>query len=145
MLLGDDDQPAGHTVEPMDNSRSEQPGPARLLIEMVLQRVTQRVRLQIAGRMHNLPRRLIDDYQPCILVNNVEWQSLRTMQLVRRLNQPHTHAIAFVDPRHNVNRGAVDLHVSRRHDPLQPPGRVIAKVPRQKRIDPHATQVALDD
>jgi len=145
VFLCDDNQPARHAVQPMHDPWPQQAGANRLLIEMMLQRVAQGARLEIPSRMCDLPGRLVDDDQPGILVNNIDRQRLRTVQLVGRLDQPHADCVALVDAFLDRNGCAVDLRLSGRHHPLQPPWRVVAKMPGQKRIDPYAAQVAFDD
>ncbi len=145
MFLGDDDQSARHPVEAMDDARPQQTRPGRLLVEVMLQCVTQRAGLQIAGRMRDLPGRLVDDDQPGVFVNDVDGQLLRAMNFVGRLDQADADRVPLVDPLGDFDRVAVELHLPGGDDPLQLPRRVIAEVPGEKRIDPHAAEVAFDD
>ena len=67
------------------------------------------------------------------------------MHFIGRLDQANAHPIALVHPLCDLDRVPVELHLPGGNDPLQFPRRVIAEVPGQKRIDPHAAQVAFDD
>ncbi len=93
VFFADDDQAARHAVEPMNDAGTQKTRPGRLPVEMRLQCVAQRARLQAARGMNDLAGGLVDDDDPGILEDDGERQLLRPMQFVGRLDEPHRDGI----------------------------------------------------
>ena len=78
VVLGRDDQPAGILVDAVDDARTRDAAdPRQLPRAMVQQRVDQRAVKVAARRMHDQPRRLVDDDQVFVLERDDEVDVLR--------------------------------------------------------------------
>ena len=145
VLFAHDDETARHAIEAMNDAGTQKPRPGGLPVEMRLECVAQRARLHAARGMNNLSGGLVDDDDPGILEDDGERQLLGSVQFVRRLDEPHRNGIPLVDAFVDPHGHAVDLDLTGVDHPLDAEGRVIAKVANEKRIDPHAAEVTLDD
>ncbi|TXT29055.1 MAG: hypothetical protein FD138_2479 [Planctomycetota bacterium] len=145
VLLRHNHHAAGQPIEPMHDPRPQQASPVRLLIEVMLDDIGQRVRRVVARRVRDLAGRLHDDHDPRILVKHMQRPRSWRQQPVGWLDQPQSDSLIAVHARVVVSQDIVDPHLASTHDPLQPIRRIVAEMPTQKRVNPLAAQKRLDN
>lgn len=111
----------------------------------MLQDVGERLRVMLAGRMRDDPRRLLDDDDPGIGVLDAEVERLGRQQLVGGLQQANADPLPLADAIGLRCGSAVDGGSAGPDNPLQPPGRVVPKVPFQEAVNANPAEFTLDN
>ena len=112
--------------------------------EMKLQRAGQRARPVSAGRMHHHARRLVDDDQELVFVEDFQRDVLGPRGLARDLGQHDRDALPRLEPIGRLAAAAVDPHPAGRNHPPKMDAAVVGKMGCQKGVEPVAGFCGLD-
>ncbi len=132
---GDEDDAAGVAVEAMDDSRPQRAArDAQRGAEMELQRAGQGAGPMSPRRMDDHPRRLVDEHQLLVFVEDVQGDVFRTGRLPRNFRQDHGDALAFAQAVGGLAAAAVHLGPAGRNHLSQMTPAIVLKVDRQEGV-----------
>ena len=110
IVAGDDDQAGRALVEPVDDARTRHAPDERPATAAAQQRVHQRAGVVAGRRVDDHARRLVDDRQVVVLVNDLEWNRLRRGFGYVSLRDLELHDVARHHAVRRVGGLAVDPH-----------------------------------
>src|SRR5438132_2901459 len=118
-VLGDEDDAAGVTVEPVDDARPILAVELAQLSEAELNGVGQGAAPMSFGGMHDHVGWLVDDRQVLVLIEHLKWNILGNRQVMRRWRRPDADLVAVADLVAGLSRMAVDQDSPGVDDALQ--------------------------
>ena len=111
VVLGYHDQSGGTAVEAVHDAGAEFTADAAQVAHMVQKRIDESAVRVAGGRMHDHARRLVDDDEIRVVVDDVEGQRLGPRRRRRRRRHVHPHHVAGVDGGSRARRRAVEQDV----------------------------------
>ena len=137
-------RPGRVAVEPMDDARPVLAGHRRERVVMELDRVDQRPCPVALGGMRDHPRRLVDDRERLVLVDDVDRDVLGDGCGVEELGQPDADDVARAHLVRGLDRAAVHVHGLGLDDPLDHAPGIVGEPAGKVGVDPPAVGARLD-
>ena len=146
VVLGDDHQPGGAAVEPVHDAGPLFAADAAQIVDVVEQRVHQRAARVPGGRMHDHARRLVDDDEVVVLVEDRQRQrfGLR-LGVDRRRECRRATAWPVLTGWFGFGGAPVDLHVAVLDQALDLRPRLLGQHRREKTIEADARRSSSGD
>ena len=146
IVPGHENRAAGVAVQSMHDARPQRPAAAAEAgAKVELQRTDKRSRPVSAGRMHDHPRRLVDDDQVLVFEEDLQGNLFRPRGLAGNFRQNDPHPLPRANAIGRLSAVLVDAHAAgRNHAPQMAPA-VIVKVQGKQNVQPLAGLTFVDD
>jgi hypothetical protein len=145
MFLGGHDQTAGHAIQPMHNSGTQQSADGGLLIEVPLEHIRERTVMEVSDGVRNESCGFINDDQPGIFVNDIQGRVAGVEQFIRGFDESNPDVLSCEDAVRGFGGLIIDRGESGGDEAMQTPGGVVAKMSGQEGVDAGTGEETFND